>query len=162
MQVLSIILSCFWLALQICGFILVLTFLSKLKFILHLLITLFSKNICRTVVFLPWADPSNVNFPRIVTSKKRDSTAILKSSTERLLNRVPCVSAWSMCPRANVQNACQHFIFTCQLANVQKSVPIFQLYFKRKYFSIFQLWLTFANFKNIWAILENLSREQRI
>ena len=46
-------------------------------------------------------------------------------------------------------------------ANVPKVVPIFQLFFKRKYFSIFQLWFKFANFKNIWTIPENLSRKTK-
>ena len=37
--------------------------------------------------------------------------------------------------------------------HLQKGVSVFQVFFKR----IFQLCLTFANFKNVWAILENLS-----
>ena len=75
----------------------------------------------------------------------------------------------AMC--AYVPKACQHFIFTCKranmpktchfsnwLANVPKDVPIFQLFFKEQ---MFQLWLKFADFKNAWAILENLSRETK-
>ena len=40
-----------------------------------------------------------------------------------LLNRLPCVPAWSTCPRANVPKACQLFIFTCQRANKHANVP---------------------------------------
>ena len=69
--------------------------------------------------------------------------------------------------RAYVPKASQHFIFTCQRA---KNVLFFKLACQRtnrranffNYFSketMFQVWLTFANFKNTWAILENLSRE---
>ena len=36
-------------------------------------------------------------------------------------------------------------------------VPFFQLFSKKNIFGIFQLYLTFANFKNIWTILEHLS-----
>lgn len=47
-------------------------------------------------------------------------------------------------------------------ANVPKGVPCFQLFFKRIFqFWYFQLCLTFENFKNISAILENLSRESK-
>ena len=49
--------------------------------------------------------------------------------------------------------ACQFFNFVCQKA--------FQFFncFSKEYFNfwIFQLCSTFANFKNIWTILENLS-----
>ena len=38
--------------------------------------------------------------------------------------------------RAYILKACQHFIFTCQRASVEKGVPIFQLIFKKKNFSI--------------------------
>ena len=90
-----------------------------------------------------------------------------------LLNRVPyvpCVPAWSKCPcakvpkcqtrankRANVPKVCQIFNFTCQ-----KACQFFT-YFPKKFFNFwnFQLCSTFANFKNIWAILENLSRETK-
>ena len=90
--------------------------------------------------------------------------------------------------------ACQHFIFTCQHANVPKTChfsnchanvltfhfyvlmcqrhAIFQIGMPTcqkacqffNYFSeekMFQLWLTFANFKNTWAILENFSRKAK-
>ena len=54
--------------------------------------------------------------------------------------------------RSNVPKACQH----------AKGVlsTIFQ---KKKIFNIqiFQLWLAFANFKDIWAIPENSSRETK-
>ena len=92
--------------------------------------------------------------------------------------------------RAYVPKACQHFIFTCQRhaifqigvpmcqkhANISflraKDVPFFKLacqtYQKAcqffNYFSkekVFQLWLAFANFKNTWKIIENLSREAK-
>ena len=79
--------------------------------------------------------------------------------------------------RAHVQRAKAASIFqlglpACQRranysiwrAKKPKGVPVFQLFFKRKYFfnfKIFQSWLTFANFKNIWAILENLSHETK-
>ena len=52
--------------------------------------------------------------------------------------------------RANVPKGVPIFQF-----RLPKGIPVFQLFFKR----IFQLCLTFANFKNIWAILDNLSRE---
>ena len=80
--------------------------------------------------------------------------------------------------RAHVTNACQLFIITCR-ANKRVSVPkMCQLFnlacqrakgvqifcqffncFSKEFFnfSIFQSCLPFENFKNIWAILENLS-----
>ena len=62
---------------------------------------------------------------------------------------------WSTYPHANVPNACQSFNFV-----YQKAYQFFN-YFSNKFFnfSIFQSCSPFANFKNIWAILENLSRE---
>ena len=69
------------------------------------------------------------------------------------------------CLCADVPKACQHFIFTCQHANKCASVPTyqrranFQIGVSACNFKIFQLWLILANFKNIWAILENLSSE---
>ena len=68
--------------------------------------------------------------------------------------------------RAYEPKACQHFIFTCQRAKdvlffklaCQKACQFFNYFSKEK---MFQLWLTFANFKNTWAILENLSREAK-
>ena len=84
--------------------------------------------------------------------------------------------------RAYVPKACRHFIFMCQRAKDvpffklvcqrAKSVPFFklacQLAKSRANFStifqnkkMFQLWLTYANFKNTWAILEDLSREAK-
>ena len=94
-------------------------------------------------------------------------------------SHVSCVLAWSTCPIANVPKACQRLIVMCQRADVPilqlgvptcqrranfstlpKSVPTFPLLFKKIFnLWIFQLCLTFANFKNIWAIPENLSRE---
>ena len=90
---------------------------------------------------------------------------------------VPCMPAWSTCPRDNVQNACQLLIITCQRANKRANVPkacqsfnfVFQKtyqffnYFLKEFFNfwIFQSCSPFANFKNIWAILENLSRETK-
>ena len=77
----------------------------------------------------------------------------------RLLNRLLCVPSVPMC---------QHFIFTCQRA---KDVPFFKLAYQRtkrraNFSTVFKrknflLWLTFTNFKNVQAILENLSRETK-
>ena len=55
----------------------------------------------------------------------------------------------------NVPKACQFFNFACQ-----KAYQFFN-YFSEEFFNfwIFQLWSIFAHFENIWAILENLSRE---
>ena len=86
---------------------------------------------------------------------------------ESLLN---CFPAWSTC--SLVPKASQLLIFTCQRANkcdkacqffnfaCQKGCQFFN-YFSEEFFNlwIFQLCFTFANFKNTWAILENLSRE---
>ena len=75
--------------------------------------------------------------------------------------------------RGNMPKACHIFIFTCQRTNAQKVWQFFNLacqhakdvlIFQKKIFfnfSVFKLWLTFANFKNIWAILEYLSRETK-
>ena len=74
----------------------------------------------------------------------------------------------SMCQCANMPKVCLLFNLPWQSA---KGVPIFQLrlqkayqffnYFSKEFFNfwIFQLRLTFANFKNIWAVLESLFRE---
>ena len=43
-----------------------------------------------------------------------------------LLNRVPCVPAWSTCIHANVSNVCQNFIFACQHANKRANVTTCQ------------------------------------
>ena len=74
-----------------------------------------------------------------------------------LLNRVPCVPTWSMCPlanvlkRANVPKACQFFNLACQRAKRRVNFST----------SPAEVILTFANFKNILAILENFSRETK-
>ena len=60
--------------------------------------------------------------------------------------------------RANLPKGCQFFNFACQ-----KAFQFFH-YFSKKCFIwiwIFQLCSTFAKFKNIWSILENLSRETK-
>ena len=59
--------------------------------------------------------------------------------------------------RVSLPKGCQFFKFACQ-----KTFQFFN-YFSKEFFSfsIFQLCSTFANFKNIWAILENLSRETK-
>ena len=78
--------------------------------------------------------------------------------------------AWFMCPRGNMPNKCQLLIFTCQrvkgLPFIQFGVPTCQrganfLTIVQKNFWIFQLCSTFASFKNIWAILETLSRKAK-
>ena len=83
--------------------------------------------------------------------------------TRSLLNRVPCtpcIPAWSTCSRAKSMPA-SHFRAIVPI-NVPKDVPIFQVFSKSIFnIRIFQLGLTFANFQNIWAILENLSRETK-
>ena len=78
------------------------------------------------------------------------------------------------CQRANkhasVPKVYQLSNLVCQYAKgetifqlcLSKGVPIFQLFFKIIFqFWIFQLCWTFANFKNIWAIIENLSCETK-
>ena len=84
----------------------------------------------------------------------------------------------SKCARANVSKGCQFLILRCQRANKRaKGVAVFRsgvpmsqkarqfltIFQKKTLFlcRIFQLCLTFANFKNIWEILENLSRETK-
>ena len=56
---------------------------------------------------------------------------------------------------ATVSKTCQFFNFAYQ------KVDQFFSYFSKEFFYswIFQLCLTFANFRNIWAIVENLSYE---
>ena len=81
-------------------------------------------------------------------------------SSQSLLNRVPCVPTCQkraniLFLRANVPKTC-HFSNWC--AKCQKVCQFFNYFSKEK---IFQLWLTLANFQNIWAILENLSRETK-
>ena len=49
-------------------------------------------------------------------------------------------------------------IFQIGVPTCQKACQFFNYFSKEK---MFQLWLTFANFKNTWAILENLSREAK-
>ena len=98
---------------------------------------------------------------------------------------VPCVVYVFTCQRAK---SVPTFHFKCQRANKRaKGVPIFQLgvpeyqtaqqffnfscqkayqffkFFSNEYFNlwIFQLYLTFTNFENIWVILESLSRKTR-
>ena len=101
----------------------------------------------------------------------------LKKGVMSLLNRVSCVLVWSKCQGSNVPKACQLLIFTCQRAKAMStcqkacqffsfgSKMAFQLFncFSKEFFNfwIFQLCLTFAYFKNIWAILENLSGETK-
>ena len=74
-----------------------------------------------------------------------------------------CLIAYHACYRGlrvNVPKDCQILIFTFQRANKRtKGVSIFQLRLP-KGVPIFQLWSIFAHFENIWAILENLSREK--
>ena len=106
------------------------------------------------------------------------------------MSYVPWASVWTMCPCAKVPNACELLIFMCQRANKRanvlkvypllnlgcqhargetnfstwqpKDVQIFQLFFKEFFnFWIFQSCSTFANFKNIRVILENLSRKAK-
>ena len=78
-----------------------------------------------------------------------------------LLNCVPCVLR--TCQKyANISFLHAKVPKTCHFPNwrdsVPKDVPIFNYFSKEK---IFQLWLTFANFKNICAFRENLSRETK-
>ena len=103
--------------------------------------------------------------------------------------RAMCVSVIyvPMCKSAKVPNACQLLIFTFQRANKRANVPkLYQLfnlvcqhaksepifhacqkayqffnYFSKEFFNFwnFQLCSTFANFRNISAILENLSHK---
>ena len=84
---------------------------------------------------------------------------------------VPCVRAWSTCPRLYVPTSQKHANFSFLRANVPKVCQFFNFAWQKAYqffnyltkeffnFWIFQLSLTFANFNNIWATLENLSRE---
>ena len=86
---------------------------------------------------------------------------------------------WQHVLCVNVTNACQLLICACQRANKRanvaklcqlfnleyqraKGVPIFQLFSKRTFqFLNFSIMSIFATFKNIWAILQNLSRETK-
>ena len=95
-----------------------------------------------------------------------------------LLNRVPCVPAWSTCSSVNVSTCNKYADFSLLCANVPinlptsqgpKGVPIFQLHlpkgvpFCQKNFCawIFQLSIKFTNFWNISAIVENFSCETK-
>ena len=90
---------------------------------------------------------------------------------------------WSMCPCVNLPMCQKRANFSFLRANVPKNVPTCQRctsystwcanvlranqsfnYFSKEFFNlwIFQLCSTIANFKNIWAILENLSRETKL
>ena len=59
--------------------------------------------------------------------------------------------------RVNVRKACQVFNFACQ-----KAYQFFN-YFSDEFlnFWIYQSWSLFANLKNIWPILEKLSRQTK-
>ena len=97
---------------------------------------------------------------------------------------MPCLPAWSTCPRGNVPKACQLLIFTCQCANnvstcqrranfsiwranvpkgvlifriyLSKGVAIFQLFFKR----IFQS-LNFSIMLNVCKFQEYLGNSRK-
>ena len=76
---------------------------------------------------------------------------------------MPCVHA---CQHAKSVPTFHFYVPTCQrraifqicVPTCQKACQFFNYFSKEK---IFQLWLTFANFKNIWVILENSSRETK-
>ena len=67
--------------------------------------------------------------------------------------------AKSRAMRAYVPKACQHFIFTCQRANVRKGVPIFQLFYKRKTVSII---VNIFKFQEYLGNLEKYLAKQKI
>ena len=46
------------------------------------------------------------------------------------VSSMPCVPAWSTCPRANVPKSCQLLIFTCQRVNVPKARQFFNYFSK--------------------------------
>ena len=97
---------------------------------------------------------------------------------------MPCMLAWSTCPRANEPNACQLLIFTCQCADNRanlpkvcqlfnlacqraKGVPIFQfrlpkgvLFFQLFFKGIFQF-LNFLVILNIWKFQECLGNSRK-
>ena len=107
-----------------------------------------------------------VNLTELIISSKwhYQKTSLLIACVHAMRAMRASVVYVPTCPRANVPKACQHLIFTCQHANVPIKVPNvcqFFNYFSKEFVSfwIFQLSLTLANFKNIWATLENLSRE---
>ena len=103
---------------------------------------------------------------------------------------MPCVPVWSTCPSVNVPTCEKRANFSCLCANVstcqymcqrvsvpksclllafqffncscQKAYQFFNYFSKESFnFWIFQICLTFANFKNIWAVLETSSRETK-
>ena len=86
---------------------------------------------------------------------RADFSLLLANVPANVPTRQRCAnySIW----RANVPKACQSFNFVCQ-----KAYHLFN-YFSKEFFNfwIFQSCLPFENFKNIWAILENLSRETK-
>ena len=90
---------------------------------------------------------------------------ILVSFNSSLLNRVPCVPAWSTCPSANVLTCEGRANYSTWCANFAtwpaKRLTNFSTIFQNNFcFWIFQFCLTFANL-NIWSIVEHLSRETK-
>ena len=135
-------------------------------------VTFLPKNLTKNLIISVTRVKTNYNYKdRIITS---------------LLKHMPLVSAWSTCHKcANFRflhwehakgmaifqlgmlTCYRHANFSTLSANFSTSPAKrhanFSTVFQKKNFFfnfwIFQLCLTFANFKNIWAILENLNKE---
>ena len=97
--------------------------------------------------------------PHVLNGQKRASFSFLRTNVQ--INVPTCqrrINFWTwLAKMPTYQKACQFFNFACQ------KVYQFFNYFPKEFFNfwIFQFCLTFANFKNIWAILENFSRETK-
>ena len=67
-----------------------------------------------------------------------------------------------MCQRVSVPKSCLLLAFQFFNCSCQKAYQFFNYFSKESFnFWIFQICLTFANFKNIWAVLETSSRETK-
>ena len=100
---------------------------------------------------------ASVVYVRMCQSAKRVPTSnFLRANVPiNVLTLQRCASYSTWC--AKIPKANQFFNFVCQ-----KAYQFFN-YFSKEFFKfwVFQLCSTFANFKNIWAILENLSSETK-
>ena len=114
----------------------------------------------------------------MVASERKIKLLSCHMTKSSLLNHVPCVPVWSTCSRVNLSTCKKHADFSLLRANVPinlptcqgpKGVPIFQLHqpkgvpFCQKNFCswMFQLCITFTNFYNISATVENFSCETK-
>ena len=97
----------------------------------------------------------------VPTCQKRANISFLRANVPTCQRRAISQIGVPTCQkRANISFLCGNVPKTCHFpnwrANMPKACQFFNYFSKEK---MFQLWLFFANVKNTWAILENLSRE---